>query len=72
MTANNNLFFQRQQKLSACLQQFGIDALVLNPGSSIKYLTGLDFHLMERPVIGVFTADAPPRIILPERFPERD
>jgi Xaa-Pro dipeptidase len=66
MTADNNLFFQRQQKLSACLQQFGLDALVLNPGSSIKYLTGLDFHLMERPVIGVFTADAPPRIILPE------
>lgn len=63
---SNNPFVQRQAKLSALLQEAGIAALMLNPGSSLTYLTGLGFHLMERPVVGVFTPDQPPLIILPE------
>ena len=62
----NNPFVQRQQKLSAVLQEAGLDVLILNPGSSLTYLTGLAFHLMERPVVGVFTPDQSPLIILPE------
>ena len=27
------------------------DAVILNPGPTLKYLTGINFHLMERPVV---------------------
>lgn len=56
----------RLEKLSASLQTAGLDALALNPGPSLVYLTGLHFHLMERPVVAVFTVEAPPVFILPE------
>jgi Xaa-Pro dipeptidase len=56
----------RLSKLSAALRASGLDALALNPGPSLVYLTGLHFHLMERPVVAVFSADSPPVIVLPE------
>lgn len=56
----------RLSKLSASLQASGLDALVLNPGASLVYLTGLHFHLMERPTVVIFTSSAPPVVILPE------
>ncbi|MDP3185435.1 MAG: Xaa-Pro peptidase family protein [Anaerolineales bacterium] len=56
----------RLENLKQALQTFSLDAIVLNPGPSLAYLTGLHFHLMERPVVVVFTADKPPVIILPE------
>jgi len=57
---------QRQQKLSRSLKAAGLDALALNPGPSLTYLTGLHFHLSERPVVGVFSREEPPVLILPE------
>lgn len=56
----------RLEKLSASLRTSGLDALALNPSPSLVYLTGLHFHLMERPVVAVFTPEAPPALILPE------
>jgi Xaa-Pro dipeptidase len=56
----------RLAKLSTALRTSGLDALALNPGASLVYLTGLHFHLMERPTLAIFTADAPPVVILPE------
>ena len=64
----------RLVKLSASLrtlrpgsgQASGMDALALNAGPSLVYLTGLQFHLSERPVVALFTADHKPVIILPE------
>jgi Xaa-Pro dipeptidase len=64
----------RFAKLSASLRTFrpgsgqasGLDALALNAGPSLVYLTGLQFHLSERPVVALFTADHEPVIILPE------
>lgn len=56
----------RLEKLSASLRASALDALALNPSPSLVYLTGLHFHLMERPVVAVFTADAPPVLVLPE------
>jgi len=53
-------------KLSQALQASGLDALALNAGSSLTYLTGLHFHLSERPVVVIFTADHAPVIVLPE------
>lgn len=56
----------RLEKLSAALLTSGLDALALNPGPSLTYLTGLHFHLSERPVVILFTTDAAPVIVLPE------
>ncbi|MBE3067582.1 MAG: aminopeptidase P family protein [Chloroflexi bacterium] len=56
----------RLSKLSESLRTSGLDALVLNAGPSLVYLTGLHFHLSERPVVALFTADHEPVIILPE------
>jgi Xaa-Pro dipeptidase len=60
------MFSSRLNKLSASLQAFNLDALALNPGPSLVYLTGLHFHLMERPTVAFFTADSAPVIVLPE------
>jgi Xaa-Pro dipeptidase len=56
----------RLAKLSTALQASGLEALALNAGPSLVYLTGLHFHLMERPVVAIFTADHEPVIVLPE------
>ena len=56
----------RLKKLTQALNASQLDALVLNPSPSLLYATGLHFHLMERPVIGIFGADGRVGIILPE------
>jgi Xaa-Pro dipeptidase len=56
----------RFDKLTASLSTSGLDAVILNPGPTLTYLTGLHFHLMERPVVLFFTADNPPALVLPE------
>lgn len=40
--------------------------MVFNPGPSLNYLTGLSFHLMERPVVLLLSPDENPLLILPE------
>ncbi len=40
--------------------------MAINPGPSLVYLTGLSFHLMERPVVALFLPQAVPLIVLPE------
>lgn len=66
MTTNPSLLTKRQQKLSQILQQNDLDAIALNPGPSLPYLTGLHFHLSERPVVVFFSPDQVPVIVLPE------
>jgi Xaa-Pro dipeptidase len=56
----------RLAKLSEALQASGLDALALNAGSSLTYLTGLHFHLSERPVVAIFTTDHAPVIGNPQ------
>ena len=56
----------RFDKLSASLSTFGLDAVILNPGPTLTYLTGLHFHLMERPVVLFFAAGKPSALVLPE------
>jgi len=56
----------RLAKLSEALQTSGLDALALNAGTSLTYLTGLHFHLSERPVVVIFTREHAPVIVLPE------
>jgi Xaa-Pro aminopeptidase len=59
-------FLARQAQLATALYSHRLDALALNPGPSLVYLTGLNFHLMERPVVGLFTPHNPVILVLPE------
>jgi Xaa-Pro dipeptidase len=56
----------RQQQLKESLIENGFKAAALNSGPDLTYFTGLDFHLMERPIIGIFPAEGTPVLILPE------
>ncbi len=59
-------FILRQDRLSKSIKQAGLNALALNPGPSLVYLTGLHFHLMERPTVALFIPEEAPLLILPE------
>ena len=56
----------RFDKLNASLRTSDLDAIILNPGPTLTHLTGLHFHLMERPVVLLFAKDQTPAIVLPE------
>jgi Xaa-Pro dipeptidase len=56
----------RLERLYTEIKKAGMDAVALNPGPTLAYLSGLHFHLMERPVIMLFTPGQTPAIILPE------
>lgn len=43
-----------------------LHAAVFNPGSNMAYLTGLNFHLSERPIVLIISQSALPLIVLPE------
>jgi len=57
---------QRLARLTDLLALAGFDALALNPGPSLTYLTGLSFHLMERPVVLLIAPPEQPVIVLAE------
>src|SRR5574342_800759 len=56
----------RFDQLNASLRTANLDAVILNPGPTLTHLTGLRFHLMERPVVLLFAKDQDPAIVLPE------
>jgi Xaa-Pro dipeptidase len=56
----------RFDRLNASLRASNLDAVILNPGPTLTHLTGLRFHLMERPVVLLFAKDQTPAIVLPE------
>lgn len=60
------MLVKRQFRLKKHMAEKGFVALAVNAGPTLTYLTGLHFHLMERPVVVVFTPDNDPTIILPE------
>jgi Xaa-Pro dipeptidase len=67
LTTNPKIVYQnRHAKLYQAIKKQGLDSMVLNAGSSLTYLTGLHFHLSERPAIVLFVPAAPLTIILPE------
>ena len=53
-------------QLSAILAASPLEAVAINPGPTLTYLTGLQFHLMERPVVLLFAPGQTPALILPE------
>jgi Xaa-Pro dipeptidase len=56
----------RLNNLIASLRTSNLDAVILNPSSTLTYLTGLQFHLMERPVVLFVAPGQDPVIVLPE------
>lgn len=55
----------RHTRLRQGLLEANLSALAVNPGPSLTYLTGLHFHVSERPVVAFFTTDKDPIIVLP-------
>jgi Xaa-Pro dipeptidase len=66
MTIPADVLKKRQAKLAAALQAAGLDALALNPGPSLHYFTGIEFHLSERPVVCLFRPEGAPALVLPQ------
>lgn len=68
----------RLARLRQALDAADLGALALLPGPNLRYLTGLDFHLHERPMVALFLPEGPPHLVLPdlervqaeERFPQ--
>ena len=56
----------RLDKVRSALQENQIDCLALVPGDNLRYLTGLDFHLMENAWICLLPADesAEPALVI--------
>jgi Xaa-Pro dipeptidase len=44
----------------------GYAAIALNPGPTLRYLTGMEFHLMERPVVLFIHREGKHALVLPE------
>ena len=56
----------RLERLGASLPPSKLDAVILNPGPTLTYLTGVHFHLMERPVVLFVAPGQAPALVLPE------
>jgi Xaa-Pro dipeptidase len=55
----------RLARLFDSMRQEDLSLTALMPGPNLRYLTGLSFHMMERPILGLFPLDAKPHFILP-------
>lgn len=60
------MYATRLDRLYTAIQSAGLTGMAFNPGPSLVYLTGLHFHLMERPVVMLFKPGVDPVIVLPE------
>ncbi|TFH36958.1 MAG: aminopeptidase P family protein [Anaerolineales bacterium] len=60
------MYKQRFRQLNTLLSDDPWGALVLLPGSTLQYLTGLSFHLMERPTLLLVAPGQKPILIVPE------
>ena len=56
----------RLNNLTASMRTSKLDAVILNPGPTLTYLTGVHFHLMERPVVLFVAPGQDPVLVLPE------
>ncbi|WP_205749225.1 Xaa-Pro peptidase family protein [Desulfopila sp. IMCC35008] len=56
----------RLDRLYSYMEEAGLHALAINAGPTMTYLSGLQFHLMERPVVMILTTSDAPTIILPQ------
>ena len=59
------MFQQRVARLQSLMKAQDLEVLALVPGASLFYLTGLSFHLMERPTIAFVQSEGNPILMLP-------
>lgn len=62
----DSLYKTRLANLAKVMPTSAIDAIALNSGPSLSYLSGLHFHLSERPELLIFAPGKPLVIVLPE------
>jgi len=55
----------RVEKIMRVIESNNLDAVALIAGPNMTYLTGADFHLMERPTVLIFSKNYKPVAILP-------
>jgi len=55
----------RVEKIMRVIENNNLDAVALIAGPNLTYLTGADFHLMERPTVLIFSKNYKPVAILP-------
>jgi Xaa-Pro dipeptidase len=55
----------RVQTLSELTRRAGLDVVALIPGPNLHYITGLDFHLMERALVVFFVPGQEPVAVIP-------
>ena len=55
----------RMQKLVGLMKKHSLDGMAFNPGPTMTYLTGLHFHLMERPTLLIITQMGMVAMVLP-------
>lgn len=58
-------YLARIEKLQRAMGAVGLDALGVVPGPNMVYLTGLSFHLSERPTLAFFPAGDSPALLVP-------
>ncbi|NLN70460.1 MAG: aminopeptidase P family protein [Chloroflexi bacterium] len=56
---------ERIKKLTKLMGEFDLPGIALNPGPTLTYLTGLEFHLMERPTVLLITVEGKTALVLP-------
>lgn len=56
----------RRRRAARIAEEAGLAALAFVPGSNFSYLTGLEFHLMERPTLLFITSDGAILGIIPD------
>lgn len=59
------MYADRLARLQQTLQKRQIECLTLMPGPNLLYLTGFDFHLMERPTLALIPAEGRPAFVIP-------
>ena len=59
-------FFERRARAALLAREAGFSAFAIVPGPNFRYLTGLEFHLMERPTLLFITAEGTVLGIMPE------
>ena len=59
-------FAERRQRLAQIAKAQGLGTIALVPGANFSYISGLHFHLMERPTLLFVTADNQILAIIPE------
>lgn len=57
---------KRLQSLFASIQTSSLAAVAINPGPTLTYLTGLNFHIMERPTVLIVSRSGEIALVMPE------